>query len=583
MAYIGSGLTRFNTADDLTVTDDAEIGGDLTVTGSADINGGTIDGVTIGGASAGAGTFTTLQADTSLNVDGTVTADGLTVDGTANITYSRNADEFTGIELSNTNSGAGSFSGISYGTNGTGTQQWFVGRENQSSAALQFCPATAGTPTVVFEYGGNVGIGQTTNLAKFTVNGGTANIVSAFRSTDAGAYIGFADNTTTLDASIYPYVFAGASGNDFLLGTNNSEAMRIDSSGNVGIGTSSPTAFGGSLVVDNNGQTDALIVGDLGTSSNDTSIYLRTTGEANIKAIAGADFTFTHGTTERMRIDSSGNVLVGKTGTSSATDGVAIFGGSATGTVTITRNDNRPFLINRRTSDGALIELRKDNTSVGEIGADAGDLYIGTNAHGLRFADGSADIRPFNTSTGADTNGSTDLGGSGVRFREIFATNGTINVSDKNEKQDIEELSEAEQRVAVAAKGLLRKFRWKDMVAEKGDDARIHFGIMAQDLQAAFEAEGLDAGRYSMFVKETYYELLTDVPAVEAVDAVYETVTDEEGNETQVLVSEAVEAKEAYTRRRVYKAHEEIPEGAQAVTTYGVRYSELLAFIIAAI
>ena len=34
---------------------------------------------------------------------------------------------------------------------------------------------------------------------------------------------------------------------------------------------------------------------------------------------------------------------------------------------------------------------------------------------------------------------------------------------------------------------------------DKGDDARIHFGIIAQDLQDAFEAEGLDAGRYGMF------------------------------------------------------------------------------------
>jgi hypothetical protein len=47
---------------------------------TADINGGTIDGTVIGGSTAAAGTFTTGQFNTSLNVDGTVTADGLTVD-----------------------------------------------------------------------------------------------------------------------------------------------------------------------------------------------------------------------------------------------------------------------------------------------------------------------------------------------------------------------------------------------------------------------------------------------------------------------------------------------------------------------
>ncbi len=92
-------------------------------------------------------------------------------------------------------------------------------------------------------------------------------------------------------------------------------------------------------------------------------------------------------------------------------------------------------------------------------------------------------------------------------------------------------MSDAETRVAVAAKALLRKCRWKASVEEKGDDARIHFGIVEQDLKAAFEAEGLDAGRYAMFIHSTW--------------------TDEETGEE---------------RNRM-----------------GVRYSELLAFIIASI
>ena len=106
-----------------------------------------------------------------------------------------------------------------------------------------------------------------------------------------------------------------------------------------------------------------------------------------------------------------------------------------------------------------------------------------------------------------------------------------IGQRDRNEKQDIEVLSDAETRVAQACKGLLRKFRWQDAVAEKGDDARIHFGIIAQDLQDAFTAEGLDAGRYAMFISSTW--------------------TDEETGEER--------------------------------TRLGVRYPELLAFIIAAI
>ncbi|MEK9695876.1 MAG: tail fiber domain-containing protein, partial [Candidatus Poseidoniales archaeon] len=86
-------------------------------------------------------------------------------------------------------------------------------------------------------------------------------------------------------------------------------------------------------------------------------------------------------------------------------------------------------------------------------------------------------------------------------------------------------------RVAVAAKGLLKAYKYNDAVEEKGAEARWHVGIIAQDLKAAFEAEGLDAGKYGMFIHSTW--------------------TDEETGEER--------------------------------SRMGVRYSELLAFIIAAI
>jgi len=140
-------------------------------------------------------------------------------------------------------------------------------------------------------------------------------------------------------------------------------------------------------------------------------------------------------------------------------------------------------------------------------------------------------MTPWNISTNSARDNAIDLGHGTARFDDIYATNGTIQTSDRNEKQDIDVLSDAEQRVAQACKGLLRKFRWKDAVAEKGDDARIHFGIIAQDLQDAFAAEGLDAGDYAMFIHSTW--------------------TDEETGEER--------------------------------SRMGVRYPELLAFIIAAI
>jgi hypothetical protein len=113
-----------------------------------------------------------------------------------------------------------------------------------------------------------------------------------------------------------------------------------------------------------------------------------------------------------------------------------------------------------------------------------------------------------------------DLGMASKRFDDVYATNGTIQTSDIRQKQDIEELNEAELRVAMKAKTLLRRYRWKDAVEEKGEAARIHMGIMAQDLIKAFDDEGLDAFRYAMIVGNEedgygvrYHELLAFIIA----------------------------------------------------------------------
>ena len=302
---------------------------------------------------------------------------------------------------------------------------------------------------------------------------------------------------------------------------------------------------------------------------------------------------FVSNAAERLRVDASGNLLVNKTGLGGDVSGF-IFnpstlssGANAYMFATNTRTDGTGYLVglNRQGSDGDIIEFRKANAKVGSIGTGyASCLFIGDQTSGLTsthilFCNGS--VRPA-TSSGAQNDNALDMGDAAARWDDIYATNGTIQTSDRNEKQDIAELDEAERRVAVAAKGLLRKFRWKDAVAEKGDDARIHFGIIAQDLQAAFEAEGLDAGRYAMFISSTWWEADRVIPAVEAQDAVYEAQLDEDGNEVQVLVSEAVEAQPEQVVTDTYETQAEAPEGAVERTRLGVRYPELLAFIIGA-
>jgi hypothetical protein len=75
----GTGVTSSTGTGSVVLSNSPTFTGTVTIP-TADINGGTIDGTVIGGSTAAAGTFTTGQFNTSLNVDGTATMDGLTVD-----------------------------------------------------------------------------------------------------------------------------------------------------------------------------------------------------------------------------------------------------------------------------------------------------------------------------------------------------------------------------------------------------------------------------------------------------------------------------------------------------------------------
>lgn len=150
------------------------------------------------------------------------------------------------------------------------------------------------------------------------------------------------------------------------------------------------------------------------------------------------------------------------------------------------------------------------------------------------------------------TDNTYSFGLAGNRWTVIYATTGAINTSDERSKQDIQSIDDAEKRVAQSIKGLIKKFRFKDAVAEKGNKARIHFGVVAQEVANAFQAEGLDANNYGLFC----YDEWEEQPEVTA------PVLDAFGKETgeTTVISE-------------YK-----PAGNR----YGIRYDELLCFVIGA-
>ena len=104
------------------------------------------------------------------------------------------------------------------------------------------------------------------------------------------------------------------------------------------------------------------------------------------------------------------------------------------------------------------------------------------------------------------TDNSISNGSGSLRWTTIFATTGTINTSDETQKQNIRDISVAEKSVAYALKSQMKAFRFIDAFAEKGENARIHFGVIAQNVAAAFRAEGLDPNHYGVFCSDTWVD-----------------------------------------------------------------------------
>lgn len=131
--------------------------------------------------------------------------------------------------------------------------------------------------------------------------------------------------------------------------------------------------------------------------------------------------------------------------------------------------------------------------SGGSSTAGSGTLTV-VSSGGLRIA-GST----FPDSDNLFTNGTASR-----RWSVVYANSGSINTSDSRSKEDVSMASDAEQRVASKLGGLIRKFRFSEAIAVKGERARIHFGVIAQEVIKVFSDEGLDAYSYGIVCYDSW-------------------------------------------------------------------------------
>lgn len=333
-------------------------------------------------ASSG-GTFSgTVNFGSGIDVTGTVTADGLTVDSGTTDTVADFRSTDTSALIRFTDSGGSTYAGTTY-QNGNGA-------------------------FIVYTGGDTAGAGSHKSVT-----------------VDGAGDISFYDSTGTTQG-----LFWDASTQRLGLGTTSpAEQIHIESSSSAGLRIKSTGSDSNLLLQSNDGALSSIFFGDVSDQSRGLIRYDNATENM---------FFSVNNMQEAARIDSSGILLVGKSTSSTALQGIEVNG--AAGLLVVTRNGYPTATFNRLTSDGDIIDLRKDSTTVGSIGVLTDRIYLAGANEGIAIDDDLNALIP-SEETGAARDNASDLGSSGARWRNIYVGSGVYlgGTGSANQLDDYEE------------------------------------------------------------------------------------------------------------------------------------------------
>lgn len=234
--------------------------------------------------------------------------------------------------------------------------------------------------------------------------------------------------------------------------------------------------------------------------------------------------------------------------------------------------------------DGATTASAPSTTEVGRFSATSARALVQSSSGHIQLTANGSSYYVSDSAIYPATNAARSLGTASYLWSQLYASTAMISTSDARCKQDIADLPDA----VLDAWGTVdfQQFRFRDAAAQKGNEARLHSGVIAQRVVDAFAAAGLNAADYGLLcrdewgaqkeVTETVRVLVTPEQVDEegniSTEAVYENQTAvivparEAGDRYGIRYEEALCLEAAYQRRRADRLERSLADLVARVT-----------------